>query len=68
MDRESFLQERRAICGAIEEGRAQLDGWWENKPSTAATVAKYTWKFLVKAGLVTFVLKNPLFLKRLLFK
>ena len=66
MDRESFRQERRALCSQLELSRQQADEWMDQKESPS--IVKTGLKFLIKHGLVSLMTPTPLSLARLFFK
>ena len=69
MDRESFRQQRRTLCGHIELSRQQAGVWIDQAASPSIpTAVKVGLKLFMRYGLSTFLLKNPFFLSRLLFK
>ncbi len=66
MDRESFRQERRALCGQLELSRRQADEWLEQQKSPS--IAKLGLRLLMRYGLTSLAVRTPFSLARLFFK
>jgi hypothetical protein len=66
MDRESFRQERRALCGQIELSRREAAEWIDQKVSPS--IVKMGLKLFVRYGLTSLVAQSPFSLARFLFK
>jgi hypothetical protein len=66
MDRESFLRERRALCGQLELDREQVDAWI--RQARSPSMVKWGLKWLVRYGMMSVAAKTPFSLTRFLFK